>query len=198
MQQLPRCPIYCTDYSTLLYSIDYDITSFAAPQSATHRYFLEYLGLHSRISSRQILLFTDGSKSREGTGAAFCNATDEGYGQFKLTTQWSIFSAEVLVIRQALMFVTQVEQSQILFFFSDCQGAIRAITSTFFSVHVCWLVINCKLIIKRLQEVQHNSVSLIWTPGHQGIVGNEKADALAKQAIHLTQNTTLSIPLRTQ
>jgi hypothetical protein len=40
------------------------------------------------------------------------------------------------------------------------------------------LVWNCQQSL--IQLAKHNRVQLIWVPGHEGIVGNETADQLAR------------------
>jgi len=60
---------------------------------------------------------------------------------------------------------------------SDSLAAIKAV-----SAHkaTSGLVADAMSALKTLAV--YNSLRLIWVPGHCGIAGNEKADALAKQA----------------
>ena len=41
------------------------------------------------------------------------------------------------------------------------------------------LVLECLECLNEL--VTHNSVQLVWVPGHEGILGNERTDKLAKK-----------------
>ena len=44
------------------------------------------------------------------------------------------------------------------------------------------LVLECLECLSEL--VTHNSVQLVWVPGHEGILGNEMADELSKKGVH--------------
>ena len=41
------------------------------------------------------------------------------------------------------------------------------------------MVLECLGCLDELPT--HNSVQLVWVPGHEGILGNERADELAKK-----------------
>ena len=41
------------------------------------------------------------------------------------------------------------------------------------------LVVECLGCLDEL--ARHNSVQLVWVPGHEGVLGNERADELAKK-----------------
>ena len=60
---------------------------------------------------------------------------------------------------------------------SDSQAALKALTS---------VKVTSGLVTEVIEALQHlssfNSVRLVWAPGHCGIMGNEKANFLAKQA----------------
>ncbi|XP_020297379.1 uncharacterized protein LOC109861935 [Pseudomyrmex gracilis] len=59
--------------------------------------------------------------------------------------------------------------------YTDSKAAIGALTKTTTESSVVW---DCMQTLNRLGD--HNKITLIWVPGHQGIRGNEIADSLAK------------------
>lgn len=59
---------------------------------------------------------------------------------------------------------------------SDSEAAIGALSSCKVSDKS---VLRCKRDLETLAE--ENVVSMVWVPGHSGVEGNEKADALARE-----------------
>lgn len=194
IQQFPRPPLYCVDYEVIIHPVSLDLTTFSKQDPFIRDHFAAYIGEHSLDLQPPILLFTDGSKTKDGTGAAFYNQTHANFQQFRLDPLWSSYSAELIAIRQALISITHV-QAQTIFIFSDCRSALLNIAGTHFNVHRGWIEINCKLTIHRLTTTQRNSLILVWVPGHTGILGNERVDQLAKQAIHLPTQASFLVPI---
>ena len=68
-------------------------------------------------------------------------------------------------------------------FFSDSASALRLITST--EVHPSQLA--SFLFVRRISQILSDfpqvQISLEWSPGHSGVVGNERADSAAKAGI---------------
>ena len=57
--------------------------------------------------------------------------------------------------------------------FTDSQAALKVLES---------VTVKSKLVLECLSELAtHNSVQLVWVPGHGGILSNERADELAKK-----------------
>jgi Ribonuclease HI len=60
--------------------------------------------------------------------------------------------------------------------FNDSQAALKALQSV---TAKSKLVLECLGCLNELAT--HNAVQLVWVPGHEGILGNERADKLAKK-----------------
>ena len=128
-------------------------------------------------------IYTDGSKSEEGTGSGvfieFLNIKES----FKLLDNCSVFQTEVYAIQRALLTVSQLDQlpAQPITIFVDIQAALKAIGSNYVKSR---LVSSCRMLLRELC----GRIRLCWVPGHRDIQGNEIADELARAGAALASS----------
>jgi ribonuclease HI len=120
-----------------------------------------------------IKIFTDASKSPNGTGFAFIE--NNKTSMFKSPHETSIFSAESQAIQNAISHATTLVSEEILII-SDSLSALLALKNPY----------PKNEIIQSIQEKLSNStkkIEFLWVPSHTGISGNELADKAANEAI---------------
>ena len=120
-------------------------------------------------------IFTDGSKRREGVGAAA--VWDGGGRSASLPREASIFTAEAHAISMALREVESQEGTQFVVM-TDSRSVLGVLADIRTAHPVCRVMIHK---INQLKDSNKN-VSLCWVPSHVGIRGNEEADRAAVAA----------------
>ena len=141
---------------------------------------------HSYPNHQQI--FTDASKSEEGTGCAICTPEDKHL--FKLPDIFSIFSGEAYAILQALIYVEKSKYDKFIIF-SDSKSVILAIQDLATKNPIIQNIIEMNVKLKDLKK----DVWISWIPAHIGIKGNEEADSAAKLACCNNTSTTSDKPV---
>ncbi|GBN94055.1 hypothetical protein AVEN_183360-1 [Araneus ventricosus] len=135
-------------------------------------------------------IYTDGSKTEKGVGAAFCVLTD-----VSITHRWStrlslrntVFQAEILALLKAVEHAVSLPTQQ-LTILVDNQASINSAANPKSHNSIA------RKIFKLLHRHPHIRVS--WIKAHAGYIGNEEADRLAKEAAE-TKNfpeTPLELP----
>lgn len=138
---------------------------------------VEWKGISStyNIQRGTLVWFTDGSKTKEGTGAGvFGPRTNysEAMGHHPNICQAELHAIE----RCAAINLSRGYANRRIAILSDSQAAIRAINAYVVTSKLVW---DC---ITRLNELgSTNTVTIHWVPGHNDIHGNEMADKLAKK-----------------
>ena len=139
-----------------------------------------------RLDANILRCYTDGSKLSGRVGAGVHieypnNDKDSTQHSYYLGQLSTVFQAEVFAISMAAEMLSEENvQQQKIAVLSDSQAAIKAIESnTVTSNSVLRCIQNLNLIGKK------NSLLIAWTPGHEGVRGNEEADQQAKRRSEL-------------
>ena len=144
------------------------------PKSSTPPvvYRNEYAALKSDKYQGFNMLYTDGSKSDRGVGAAAVTRTSASASS--LSTEASIYTAELYALRIALNSIERTNYPNNVIF-TDSKSAIDSLHNQNYHPYV-------RLIIFKLTQLQLKNiyVEFCWIPSHIEITGNEKADQKAK------------------
>lgn len=137
---------------------------------------------------RELLIYTDGSKTTSGVGCCFYIAnTDEAF-TYRLPDHSSIYTAESYAILSALHFLRSSSNNNTtrrVKILTDSKSVLQAVSS--FPVKKNKNFIICELI-KTLFELKQMDyvITLMWIRGHSGVTGNEIADMKAKDATNMS------------
>lgn len=148
-----------------------------------------FLELKERKYKNYSELYTDASKTREGTALAVIDNTGEACKKNKISSNYSITNAELLAIDRAIKSIKEKGYGKAVIF-TDSNSACQMLLnrSTIQENFIAWN------IIKELQE-KSPFIKIQWIPSHQGIEGNERADRTAVAATQETQSDFTSLAL---
>ena len=143
-------------------------------------------------------MYTDGSQCEKGTGAGvvvfsnFMNDNPSAYSSYKLKCHMhaSVFTAELSAIEAAVNSVKKNENTTCTIY-SDSKSALQAIL-VYDSKNS--IVRNIHFLLSSLKE-KNVRIKFCWVPAHCGIVGNEMADKVAKQATKYSKKCTFPLSL---
>ena len=121
-------------------------------------------------------LYTDGSKTDDGTGSGVYCEELKFEISIPLGALATVFQSEVYAICEGTSVLLERNLlNKKVVICTDSEASIEALSSCKISSRT---VLQCRHVLDLLSE--NNDVCLTWVPGHTGIVGNEKADELAR------------------
>ena len=127
----------------------------------------------------EVICYTDGSKTDDGTGSGFVirgNGISEDE-HIALGSYPTVFQSEVLAISAAAeRLLRHSTEHTTITFYSDSQAALKALEPGLIRSR---LVKECSDSLHGLARA--NQVTVKWIPGHEGHVGNERADEKARE-----------------
>ena len=140
-------------------------------------------------------IYTDGSKLNDKVGAAYVIYKGEmefEVAKFRLPNSATVFQAELYAIYHGAMALKEyvLEENNKVAFFSDSMASLQALNATEI---VNSIVRRTILQLNNLYDIGYE-VHLYWVKAHIGILGNERADVLAKQSTEMETITYTPLP----
>jgi len=126
----------------------------------------------------------DGSKIDDLVAASFTvpvlNIIDR---KFRLCDNSSVYAAELTVIMEAVLWILNCEHYNKCKFaiFSDSLSVLTSIKESCSQSRPTLL----NDLLSHLNKLDSNQIKFIWIPSHIGVTVNERADALAKEALSI-------------
>jgi len=121
--------------------------------------------------------FTDGSRANSGTGSGIFGLRPNRSFSYPLHKFAMLFQTEIYAILQCACENIRAYKNKRILIFSDSQVALKALSSPKVTSGLVAECLDALFVLASLNEV-----TLIWVPGHHGILGNKEADKLARQA----------------
>lgn len=184
-------PIYCHDFFTISNSVNTNssLGKLLQNSNSANQILTDYLGKKQNT----LHIYTDGSKSSDSVSvgsACLCEKTGEQI-TLSLNKRASIFTAECTAINEALNIALNNKDKNSLII-TDSLSAIETLEHPNFSAQTNPLIFEIRRKVHEFNFKNNHdtSVKFIWVPSHQGIIGNEKVDQMAKSA-------TLNVPIKT-
>lgn len=132
---------------------------------------------HTPLRPQGLVWFTDGSLTVRGAGSGVFGESPRVKLSFPLGSYSSVFQAEVFAILACCQEnLRRAYCDRHIYICSDSQAALKALDNIRVDSK---LVFECRQTLDMLAK--RNCVKLVWVPGHQGILGNEEADSLARE-----------------
>ncbi|XP_067143919.1 uncharacterized protein [Centruroides vittatus] len=134
----------------------------------------------TETSHQSIKIYTNGSKSEEGVGAAYVvfeDGKEVAVKQYKLDDRCTVFQAELLAIKEAVKYCcTHLREKEVLIC-TDSRSALDTLKKYKDDNRT---TVKIKKMIK--ESTGKGTIQFKWVKAHVGLEGNERADELAKQA----------------
>jgi ribonuclease HI len=145
---------------------------------------------HIRNYEDHVAVYTDGSRNAAGrVSCAFYVPSCGHHVRYRMSDFSSVLSAEMEAISRAIEWATITNTCRVVVF-SDSLGVIQSLERRQSETRPQQLADLMYALDGYTQRVQ-SPATIVWVPGHLGIVGNETADTLCKQALH---HDTVDIP----
>lgn len=128
-----------------------------------------------KFGQDELIWYTDGSKTDEGVGSGVYGPRTNLYRSLGKTP--SVFQSEIYAIEMCLDLIKQRGYNKkVIKILSDSRAALMALGSYEIKSQIVLCCLN-----KLIELSKINKITLLWVPGHRGIEGNERADALARK-----------------
>ncbi|XP_021945381.2 uncharacterized protein LOC110843674 [Folsomia candida] len=170
----------------------YDYKSVKPPEARNFKIRVatreEWLDMYDNyLDLPGLLCFTDGSRGKGGSGAAFIigeggNFMDGASGVTPLGNYATVFQAELIGVLSACNYMSENPSlHKEVNIFVDNRSVLDSLLSE-------RLVSSLTVELHRaLQQLSiHKDITLHWIPSHWGLWGNEDVDKLAKEAASIT------------
>ena len=150
--------------------------------------------LRYTVYSDHYSFYSDGSKSDQGVGSAVF------IGDIGLSLSWrlhndhSVMASELFAIFNALKWILDHMDHCKCVIFSDSRGALSLISCHNVSSYA-FLISSIQLLVLYLNN-REIEVCFQWVPAHCGIMGNEVADCLARNAVNYDEITHLEFEVK--
>ena len=169
-----------------------------ADQADNHRE-----NMRARMGQNLLVIYSDASSIKDGMGigvglAAYDysrNAQETHTRTLNIGPNQLVYNGELEGITLAFEHAARVATpGQKIEVYADNQAAIHRLTTPSDKPGQHWQL-RCIAAARKIREKQA-SISLVWVPGHNDIIGNERADSLAKRAAKmrpLSDTTSLAV-----
>nr|XP_042903993.1 uncharacterized protein LOC122270499 [Parasteatoda tepidariorum] len=140
------------------------------------------------------ICFTDGSKLDGRVGLAFViyeNGTENVTAKHRLHNECTVFQAELLCINLVVKWIQNSFSENQIFKYLICTDSLSSLFLLRDTTSTEKLVVEIHSILNALENV---TIHFSYVRGHSGILGNERADQLAREATCGEIDLRVSVP----